>query len=86
MVPPQFSILMGLRQTLFMIAASVVDSSHVAVMSSGSLLCAACASCGGVGLGVEHVGGEPRVAASAPRVKLGTWDALWHSVDHVHRV
>ena len=43
--PPQFSILMmGLRQTLFMITASVVDSSHVAVMSSGSLLSALSAS------------------------------------------
>ena len=39
------SILMtSLRQTLLMLAASVVDSSHVAVMSSGSLLCAAYAT------------------------------------------
>ena len=36
--------MMGLRQTLLMLTASVVDSSHVAVMSSGSLLCAACAT------------------------------------------
>ena len=41
---PQFSILMALRQTLLMLATSVVDSSHVAVMSSGSLLSALSAS------------------------------------------
>ena len=38
------------------------------------------------GWGAKHVGGESRVAASAPRVGLGTWAAFWHSVDHVHRV
>ena len=39
-----------------------------------------------VGLGVKGVGGESRVVASAPRVRLGTWDAFLDSVDHMRRV